>query len=328
VFWWRANNAPMIADDSPDQPAAALRGDLVALPAAFHLSPIRGLLGSAFGAATGRFVHERGQRAYAQVIAEPGRDHWFIARLVVSRAEEGQRLLDRLAREAGLRGVIRLHTLIPEHPDLIAWWQRAGFTPFRRIHLLAGQREQLALPSQSLTIRHQQALDAWEVQRLYERVTPRPVQFAEARTRAAWHVGQRAGWRIRGYLLTADGETRAYCRVRSRAGWHIVELVAEDQAASEALAIVGAALACCARPRDQVLLLLPDEAGATRARFEQAGLTLLETRLWVARYTIRRIRAGFPIAEHARLAGLAEAPRVLYHHERPKVAVLERATRS
>lgn len=324
MLWRRPQRA---TDDRPGR--LAIKGcDLVNLPHAFRPWLLRSVLGNAFGSAGGRvFVDHQRSLAFAQVVAEPGRDHWFIVRLVAEAGvtDGGRELLDRIAREAGTRGVIRLHTLVTEHPDVLEWWQRAGFTPFRRVILLTTTAEGRHAPPEG-TIRVQEAVDAWEVQRLYERLTPRPVQYAEARNRATWQVGRRAGWRVRGFLLSNGQETTAYCRVRSRGKWHLVEVLAPDHAADDAVSLVRYAIGQSARPHDQVLLVLPEEAPCMLAAFERAGFRTQERRVWLARYTVRRIRVGTLASDAASLAALADARRAFYRRERPKVAVVERAT--
>ncbi len=324
MLWRRPHRA---TDHQPGRPA--FNGwDLVNLPPAFRPWLVQSVLGNAFSFAGGRlFLDHQRPLTFAQVVAEPGRDHWFIVRLVTptGTADGDRAFLDRIAREAGTRGVIRLHTLVTEHPDVLEWWQRAGFTPFRRVVFLTATAEGHHAAPEGI-IRVQTAVDAWEVQRLYERLTPRPVQFAEARNRATWQVGRRAGWRVRGFLLSNEGETTAYCRVRSRGTWHLIEVLAADNAADDAVNLVWYALGHSARPHDQVLLLLPEEAPNTREAFERAGFRMQERRVWLARYTVRRLRVGTLAGDAASLAALADARHALYRRERPKVAVVERTT--
>ncbi|MCX7623863.1 MAG: hypothetical protein RMK01_09545 [Thermomicrobium sp.] len=320
MLWRRQPKPPTPCLPSPAEGAL---GDRVGLPLAFGSPLIRGLVGTVLRSASERVFLLRGQpRAYAHVVAEPGRDHWFLARLVTPADEPdaGVALLEAIAREAGARGVIRLHTLVPDRPEWLEWWQRAGFSPFRRVLLLSAVGDAWNAAA-DLPVRVQDSVDTWEVQRLYERLTPRPVQYAEARNRATWQTGRRAGWRVRGFLLADESGLAAYCRVRSRRGRHLVELLVDGQAGETAVRFVQAALARCARSGDEALVLLPEEYALLPA-FERAGFQLLEARVWVARYTVRRMRA-WRTEETARLAALADAPRVLYRRERPKVATAE-----
>jgi len=326
MFWRRRSSGTGANQPGHGRSAGS---DLVALPAAFRPPLLRGLVGAAFRSGNERlFILRECPRAFAQVLAEPSREHWFVARLVVPAGDTGAGadLLDAIAREAGARGVLRLHTLIADEPEVLEWWQRSGFTPFRRVLLLAATAP--LLPGDAaVAVRMQDAVDSWEVQRLYERSTPRPVQYAEARNRSTWQVGRRAGWRVRGFLLAGEGEPRAYCRVRSRRNRHVIEFLAGEQAVDEAVQLVHAAVARCARPRDEVLVVLPEEGYAALPALEAVGFEPIESRVWVARYTVRRMRAWKTIEEAARLAALADAPRVLYRRDRPKVATMERVGR-
>ncbi len=313
-----------------DNPASTSQGfAFAALPKEFLPSLLGGLARTVLRSPSARvFVLRGGTAAFAHVVAEPGRDHWFIARLQAPRdPQAAARLLDTVARAAGVHGVVRLHTLVPDDPDELAWWHAAGFVPFRRTLLLAGTVDSEP-PSDRYPLRVQGAVDAWAVQRLYERVTPRPIQFAEARSRATWHVGRRAGWQVRGYLLPGDGELRAYCRVRSRRGRHLVEVLAAETASEEIVLLVQTALGHCARPGDRALLLMPEEQQWLVRPLEQAGFALVGSRVWLARYTVRRVRARQPLPETARLGVLAETPRVYCQPDRGRVAVIEQGTRS
>lgn len=326
-MFWRRNLTTTISN--PPGGSRVLSGDLVGLPAVFQPPLIRGLIGAALRSTSERLFLLRGQPAvFAQVVAEPSHDHWFVARLVVppEKLERGVDLLEAIAHEAGAHGVIRLHTLVADEPDVLAWWQEAGFTPFRRVVLLAA-RAPLETGDPESSIRVQDTIDSWEVQRLYERSTPRPVQYAEARNRATWQIGRRAGWRIRGFLFTGEAGLSAYCRVRSRRHRHVIEFLADDQAVEDAVRLVRYAVARCARPHDEILMILPEDESAARPLLEGLGFEPIEARVWVARYTVRRVRAWKTTEEAARLAVLADAPRVLYRRDRPKVAIIERVRR-
>lgn len=324
----RRRTAQRRRDEQPGHREGVFR-DLVALPPIFRPSLLWSVLGAVLGWTSGRlFLHAQPPRAFAQVVAEPGRDHWLIARLVAAPdgADGGLALLDRIAREAGARGIVRLHTLIPEQADTLEWWQRAGFTPFRRVLLLV-TKAGAGRPLPAGTVRVQEAVDAWAVQRLYEQLTPRPVQYAEARTRGTWSVGRRVGWRVRGFLLVDGIDTLAYCRFRSRGRAHVVEVLAGDAAADIAVGLVAYALGRIARPGDEVLLVLPEEAVALRAAFADAGFQVVERRVWLARYTVRRVRHTLATNDAVSLAALVDARRALYRRDRPNVAVIDRATR-
>jgi len=325
--FWRRSRSSTTAKSAGRVPL--LGSDLVALPAVFRPPLIRGLIGAALRSSSERVFVLRGQPGtYAQVLAEPSRDHWFVARLVAppEKLQLAADLLEAIAHEAGARGVVRLHTLVADRPDVLAWWQEAGFTPFRRVLLLAATASPES-QGPDPAIRVQDAVDSWEIQRLYERSTPRPIQYAEARNRSTWQIGRRAGWRVRGFLFTGERGVSAYCRIRSRQRRHVVEFLSDEAAVGDAVRLLRYAVARCARPGDEVLALLPEDELAALPVFEGVGFVPIETRIWVARYTVRRVRAWKTVEERARLAALADAPRVLYRRDRPEVAIIERARR-
>lgn len=299
-------------------------GEFEAFPAAFLPSVVEGLVWTAFRSTGMRLFFERGRSGvFAQVVADPGRDHWLIIRLHLSADwETAARLVDRIAAEAGAQGIVRLHTLVPEDPAVLEWWQSAGFHPFRRVLLLSGRVDsQAELPLS--VVQEQGSVDAWALQRLYERITPRPVQYAEARTRSSWQVGHRAGWRTRGFLLVIDGEAHAYCRIRTRRGHHVVDVLASLDVNEDAVELTRVALAQTGRVGDHVLILVPEDEAALVTSFERMNFRIVGARLWVARYTVRRIRLPSLAVETARLAVLPEVHQAYYRRDGVKIGVTE-----
>ncbi len=233
-----------------------------------------------------------------QVVQEPGPDHWLITRLIVPHTSPGsdpavpcQAILEEVVRVAGSYGIKRVHALLPPSGPVNDVFQRAGFQPFRPLTVMRAERLHTGTPVDG-RVRAQSSHDAWSVMRLYERVTPRPVQYAESRTRASWQPGHRAGWQIRGFLIRDHEQTLAYCQVRSCGSRHVLEALVDPQVIDLMPGLVSSALASSGvREGDQVWALVPNDIPGLRGQLESLAFRPVETRVWAARYTAQRVRA-------------------------------------
>ncbi|GBD16228.1 hypothetical protein HRbin26_01123 [bacterium HR26] len=233
-----------------------------------------------------------------QVIHEPGPDHWLITRFIAAAGSAvadpvayWQAILEEIVRLAGSYGIKRLHALLPPAGPVNEAFQRAGFQPFRPLTLMLADGRPPSSPERE-RVRVQSSHDAWSVMRLYERVTPRPVLYAESRTRASWQPGRRAGWRVTGFLVRDDEQSMAYCQVRSRHARHLLEVMADPHAMGLVPCLVATALEHVGvREGDRVWALVPDDVPGLRGQLESLGFQAVESRVWAARYTAQRVRA-------------------------------------
>ncbi|MEZ4709717.1 MAG: hypothetical protein R3A44_21085 [Caldilineaceae bacterium] len=96
-----------------------------------------------------------------------------------------EKLLSHYAHEAARLQIARLYADVPDQPLLVNTFSQVGFKPYTRQtiwRLTHINRTLQALPesrTRAITIRPQQKADEWNMRRLYERVTPLPVQHSE-----------------------------------------------------------------------------------------------------------------------------------------------------
>ncbi|MBX6754446.1 MAG: hypothetical protein IRY86_09455 [Thermorudis peleae] len=241
---------------------------------------------------------------------DPRPEHWMITQLLQPYTDDSEAyllLIEEFLRVAGRYGVQRVHTVIPRESPVLSLFEQAGFLPFRRITVFAAQAGALVLAAPSSAVRPQAVHDGWAILRLYERVTPRPVVYAEARTRASWQPGRRAGWHVRGVVLPYEHEVIAYCQVRSRAHVHVVEVLADPSAADTVGDVLSAALRGARPvPTDLVLALVPEDALGLPEAFRRLGFAPVDERVWVARYLTRMARVRLPRAAAPVLRELPE----------------------
>jgi hypothetical protein len=276
--------------------------DVIALPVELGL-PLRhaALAGVFLPRTKGRLLVGRDRElglVLVQVTGEPDPHHWLLTRLLTTSEMDGpdvavrwQPILDETIRLAGDCGVTAVQALLPPAGPVADVFQRAGFQPFRLLTVMLGHALSPAGAPDG-RVRVQSSLDAWSVMRLYERVTPRPVQYAASRARGAWQPGRREGWRVSGFLLREEEQTLAYCQVRSRRACHLLEVLADPQAVDQVSMLVHSALARSGvRSGDHVWALVPDDTAGLRDQLESLGFQAVEQRVWWVRYTARRARA-------------------------------------
>lgn len=88
-----------------------------------------------------------------------------------------QKLLTYSAKNIFTKNVCRLFSDLPDQPLLVNTFRQAGFVPLTQVTIWRLDSAQLA-PSDS-NVRPQRAADAPDLEQLYQRITPKPVQQLE-----------------------------------------------------------------------------------------------------------------------------------------------------
>lgn len=160
------------------------------------------------------------------------------AELWVALLEEGIRL-------AGRSGVRRLFAYC--ELDSIAYesLRIAGFAAYTEYDVLRGSFKRGL--RESIPIREQHESDLWSIHQLYNRTTPRPVQFAEAYTSDAWAVDAdtRIPFRNRrhlGFVLPTEDGIGAACHIDMAAECPIVTVLCDDHLTHAMPSVVADAL--------------------------------------------------------------------------------------
>lgn len=214
-------------------------------------------------------------------------------------------LLEFVIVRAGEAGAKRLFAACAEGTLAHRSLARAGFEAFTRQVTLVGRPELWDGPPQGC-IRPQEASDVWSIHHLYHRVTPRAVQFAEARTSASWDLG-RGGMRRRLGIGSARSsafvyETRngieGFCRVQKVAGTWWVELLLDPSSDLDIAAFVRAAATHAGVAGAPLHVIVPGYAVEVASCLERAGYMTRDERIAMVRHTTA------PAAVHARLSPL------------------------
>lgn len=127
--------------------------------------------------------------------------------------------------------------------------------------------------------RAQEASDVWGIQQLYQRSTPRVVQFAEARTSGAWELSRRTVVdRVRGsvprartWVVEQQSEMTVYCRLEQAGRTQVITWIAQPEQREAVVPTMLASLRAAGGGRRPSLVLVPGYHDDLLHDFEAAG---------------------------------------------------------
>lgn len=261
------------------------------------------------------YSNGRKQRALGVVQARPRRnrpeaDITFIAPALdydPDAVTTWYRLLAEATRGLGELGCQRIYAQVPAGNGAEEVFRQAGFVVFTRedIYSLDPERtDPLWGDGQSgaetaTSLRRMRKRDGWSVLRLYNALTPRSVQHAEAMLTTEGAPGELEDWwensNGTSYVFERDGQVVGIVRVtRGRlASWvrlhlHPDALRFADDLVAETVALVSKTRA---RP---IYVGVRDYEGGIRAALCAAGFELQMTRSHMVKHTTVRVRAAVP----------------------------------
>jgi hypothetical protein len=212
-------------------------------------------------------------------------------------------LLEYVIARAGAAHVRRVFAAAQEGGVACASLRASGFEAYTRLFITLGH-----LPSQPAPLpagmRRQERGDVWSIHQLYHRVTPRAVQFAEARTSSTWELPRRrlAGrWPApatepRAYVLESGHGLHGYCQITRGHELTLVELMAEP-GLQEAVEFALAALSDAGvGSNERVCVVTPAYSGERVRQLEAHGFELVDERLAMIRHTTAPARAKARVA--------------------------------
>jgi hypothetical protein len=212
-------------------------------------------------------------------------------------------LLEYVIARAGVAHIRRVFAAAHEHGVACASLRASGFEAYTRLFIMLG-----SLPSQPVLqpagMRRQERGDVWSIHQLYHRITPRAVQFAEARTSSTWELPRRrmaghwpaAATEPRAYVLETTVGLHAYCQITRGHELTLVELMAEPGLAGAVEFALAALTDAGVSASEHVCFITPAYAGERIAQLEAHGFTLADERLAMIRHTTAPARARARVA--------------------------------
>ncbi len=196
-------------------------------------------------------------------------------------------LLEEGIREAGRSGARRLFAYC--EPDGVAAesLRKAGYISYTRYDVLHGSFKRGL--RESIPIREQHDSDLWGIHQLYNRTTPRAVQYAEAFTSDAWAIDSdpRIPFRHRqrlGFVLPTDDGIGAACHIDMSADCPMVSVLCDDHLAQAIPSIVAESLEHASLHGD-VDIVLPEYQMDRMDPFLNMGFTLRDRVNGTVRHT-------------------------------------------
>jgi hypothetical protein len=211
-------------------------------------------------------------------------------------------LLEYVIARAGAAHVRRVFAAAHEHGVACASLRASGFEAYTRLYITLGQ-----LPGQPVLqpigMRRQERGDVWSIQQLYQRVTPRAVQFAEARTSSTWELPRRrlagrwpAATEPRAYVLETAQGLHGYCQITRGHELTLVELLAETELPGAVDFALAALTDAGVGAHERVCVITPAYAGERVSQLEAHGFALVDERLAMIRHTTAPARARVRVA--------------------------------
>lgn len=277
--------------------------------------------------------------AFATFAREDERYRWIVTGLAAGSprvdatdavaVELWSAILEYGIKSAGKSGARRLTAAAPPQTAALQAMYEAGFVAYMRYQVLSGRLDTSRI-SAPIASREFHESDAWSIHQLYNRVTPRPVQFAEARTSDWWVEGMqsgllRRGRDLRGIVVDASDGLAASCRVRIHRRRPLVTFLVLPELTSQTGELVYAALQATGLVESEVDVVIPDYDLECVAVLERAGLRVTSEHIVLVRHTTvpRVIHPVFEDAEVeavAKRAGVRGVPNLSSRTPEPVIA--------
>jgi hypothetical protein len=219
-------------------------------------------------------------------------------------------LLEYAIKQAGEAGAKRLFATAPDDGAAFESLRATGFEQYAQFMILSGTRPggPVGLPE---GMREQEDSDVWSIHQLYNHVTPRAVQFAEALTSTVWELPQRnllgklSGMppKSQAFVLDTRNGVQAYCAVHARRGGAMARLmIAPEYRALAVPFVLAAAAEAGVDPDCRLRVLVPGYSSELVSGFLDSGFELEHERMAMVRHTT------VPVIVQTRLAPIpAEA---------------------
>lgn len=151
-------------------------------------------------------------------------------------------LIQRAVMDAGANGVKRVYAVAEDDSIAMEALRENGFESFEQRFILRRTEDWPETTAMLSNVRPQLDSDIWSIHQLYHQVTPRAVQFAEARTSAEWEprptswFNRAMSGAVRESSLVLDGGdgVLGHCRIISRGDQCLARIILAPAYASQA----------------------------------------------------------------------------------------------
>ncbi|MFW6073949.1 MAG: hypothetical protein ACOC9Y_00030 [Chloroflexota bacterium] len=217
-------------------------------------------------------------------------------------------LLELAIQHAGESGARRLFATTPEDSVLHDVLKATGFAAYTKLYILQGEVPVAAADAMA-QVRPQHASDVWSIHQIYNRLTPRPVQFAEALTSDYWKTGEgRFPTRSKshsGYVADSREGVGFFCRIETQRKVPLVLSMAIGEFEARLVPLTIAALNHKGLVGEVVEVVVPAYCQEFISEFLDEGFWIESERIAMVRHTTvpRVVQAQYqspvPVAQNA-----------------------------
>ena len=223
-------------------------------------------------------------------------------------------LLEEGVRAAGRDGARRIFAFAVEKTAHFEALQQAGFAPYARFDVLRGGFQRGL--RESVPVRAQHDSDLWSIHQLYNRVTPRSVQFAEALTSDAWAADPEPRFPLRrrrrlGFVVPTDDGIGAACHIDLDRPYPVVTILCDNLLVPALPSIVADSLDH-ASIQGKVDVILPEYQFDRSTLLIKAGFVVHDRSVGMVRHTTATASMSRAPADIVKLSATRAAVSVPY----------------
>lgn len=215
-------------------------------------------------------------------------------------------LLEHVAVDAGEKGAQRIYARLNTESPQLPIFNQTGFHAFTREMLFIYDHDKPVERPVNMQLKSQRGRDLWQIHRLYETITPSPVQHAEQLTSDSWEISKgyfprftkEAAW-----VMSEEQADRAtaYVRILSHRNKHLIKIMNLDNQREILPDLLRFALSQLKPGADcQVYCSIREYQAEQEAALEDTGFKYFGRQAVLVKHTVTMVRVGEKSLAYAR----------------------------
>jgi len=215
-------------------------------------------------------------------------------------------LLEHLVVDAGEKGAQRIYARLSTDSPQLPIFNQTGFHAFTREMLFVYDHDKAIERPVNLQLKNQRGRDLWQIHRLYETVTPSPVQHAEQLNSDSWEISKGYFPRFTkevAWVMSEDQADRAtaYVRILSHRNKHLIKIMNLDNQREILPDLLRFALSQLKTGADcQVYCSIREYQAEQEVALEETGFKYFGRQSVLVKHTATMVRVGEKSLAYAR----------------------------
>jgi len=215
-------------------------------------------------------------------------------------------LIEHTISEAGEKGVQRIYARLSTESAELGLFTSSGFHAYTHESLYMLDYRTKAKKPADLHLNPQRKRNLWDIQRLYDAVTPNPVMHAEQLRSDSWDISRNyfpGAGRETGWVLSEEQSERAgaYIRITSYRNKHLLRIMNVDLPRERLPELFLYALACLKAGEDtQVFCAVRDYETEQETVLEELGFKYFARQAVLVKHTAHLIKVSEKAVAHVR----------------------------